>query len=398
MTEARRVAYLLSVVPQRSPFTEDEVVALDEVRPVLKLAVIGRSWGGWSPAPPIWSPRLWLAVVRQLKRRPGSLLGAILALARPALTRPHDLAVGLRAALAACYLARHRVDLIHAQFAGPAAAAAFVWGRLSGTPFTVRVHAYDIYTPYRWAGAVLRKSARVVAISRDGAGVVHDSWQIPADIIQVGVPADLIPERPAGLPRAPFRLVSVGALDTKKGHDVAITAVQRLLRDGVDLAFDIIGDGPRRAELQRQAEPTPQIRFCGYRSVDDVRQSLKHYDALLAASRVTRAGDRDGIPVVLMEAMAARVPVVATSVGGIPELVVDRVTGTLVAPQVESIESAIRSLQRDYLAALAMTDAAHERIRATFDVMANARRLSELWDEILGTRPQLEFDETNAVA
>ena len=137
--------------------------------------------------------------------------------------------MALRAALAACFLAEAvHVDLVHCQFGGPAAAGAFVWHRLTGIPYTVRAHAYEINEPYSWAGRVFREAAGVIAISDHGAQEVSRRWGVQSSVVRVGVPLGTIGRRPNRPLSQPPRLLSVGNLAEKKGHELVIEAVTAL--------------------------------------------------------------------------------------------------------------------------------------------------------------------------
>lgn len=124
------------------------------------------------------------------------------------------------------------------------------------------------------------------------------------------------------------RLLSIARLVEKKGLQVAIRALRS--RPDLDVVYDIVGDGPLRAELHRLAEGDDRVRFHGTLEPAKVREALSWADVLLAPSLTAADGDQEGIPVAIMEAMAAGLPVVATRHSGIPELVADGETGLLV--------------------------------------------------------------------
>ena len=175
----------------------------------------------------------------------------------------------------------------------------------------------------------------------------------------------------------PLRVVCVARLVEKKGLPYAVRAISALRRDGVDIALDIVGDGPMRSSLQAliaELGMNNTVRIIGARSRDEVARAM---DAahLFAAPSVTAAdGDMEGIPVALMEAMASGVPVVATKHSGIPELVEDGVSGLLVPERdPDALAAAFRWLVDHPERWLSMALAAHDAVERNF----NSARLND---------------------
>jgi len=130
----------------------------------------------------------------------------------------------------------------------------------------------------------------------------------------------------------PLKILSVARLVEKKGILYGLEAIELLAREGIDCEYAIIGDGPLRPELEAQVKRLKleaRVHFVGWQDSGSVRRQLKDADIFLAPSIKTESGDEEGIPVVLMEAMASRVPVVTTPTGGIRELVEEGKTGFL---------------------------------------------------------------------
>jgi glycosyltransferase involved in cell wall biosynthesis len=347
---------------------------------ITPIGLIGKADAdGWTVPPAASSAGLWLAFVRQLTRRPARLMGSVIALLRPAVRRPRDALVALRATLSVCYLAeRENPDLLHAQFGGPAAAGAFIWHRLADTPYTVRAHAYDIYRPYAWLGVVLRNSAGVLSISEHGAVCLERNWGIASRVIRVGVPTDAVPERGNHPAAHPPRFVSVGALAPKKGHDILIEAVNRLKRSPDRVLLDIYGDGPLRDALLRQADPEV-VRLVGAGSSSAVRDAYRTYDGFALACRIADDGDMDGIPVVLMEASLAGLPIVTTSVAGIPELIQHKQSGWAGEATVDDVIEGLVWTTRDYAAARMRAGLSRARVTSLHDLDERAADLCSVW-------------------
>ncbi len=176
---------------------------------------------------------------------------------------------------------------------------------------------------------------------------------------------------------APLHLVSVARLVEKKGVADAITAVGRLRDRGVDVRYTIVGDGPLRSQLEsriRDLGLEDIVRLEGWCDHAKVTTLMADAHLLLAPSVVAADGDEEGIPVVLMEAMAMGLPVVATRHSGIPELVADPDHGRLVAERdPEALADAVMQLRAVESQWPAMGDAARATIEASFD----QRRLNE---------------------
>ena len=188
------------------------------------------------------------------------------------------------------------------------------------------------------------------------------SWFWATRLVQLGCPPDRIAVHHMGIdparfkftpPRTPtvdqpVRVVSVARLVEKKGLPYAIRAIAALRRDGVDIALDIVGDGPMRPELESligELGMSNAVHIVGARSREEVAKVVGAAHLFVAPSVTARDGDMEGIPVALMEAMASGVPVVATRHSGIPELIEDQVSGVLVAERdVDALAATLRLL------------------------------------------------------
>ncbi|GGI05490.1 glycosyltransferase [Egicoccus halophilus] len=181
-------------------------------------------------------------------------------------------------------------------------------------------------------------------------------------------------------PTGRLRILSVCRLVEKKGLTHGIDAVARLREQGIDAHYRVIGDGPLRVTLEQQVRDRgldDRVTFLGSRPREQVVASLQAHDVLLCPSVTAADGDTEGIPVVLMEAMATGLPVVASHHSGIPELVEDRRSG-LLAPEGDDATLArhLRRLHEDPAFAGALGSAARRRVEEEFDVRRQVRRLS----------------------
>jgi colanic acid/amylovoran biosynthesis glycosyltransferase len=293
----------------------------------------------------------WRAVRRMLRRRP-------MATAR-ALAWALRVRVGERGALRAfadgCWLAAgpaRRADHIHAHFAHGSATAALVAGRLAGRPASFTGHADDLTAAV--PGWVLSLKTREAALAvtvcdttcRYLRSVVADRDAPKVAAVPNGVDTTLFAARdrePEGEPV----VLTIGRLVDKKGVDVVVRAAAC---SDPRIHWEVIGEGPRRAGLERLAASLgaeSRIRFLRARDQAEVRDALGRAAVLACPSRHVR--DRaDALPMVLLEAMSVGVPVVATPVQGIPEVVTDGVSGLLVpADDPAALAGAVQALLSD---------------------------------------------------
>lgn len=184
-----------------------------------------------------------------------------------------------------------------------------------------------------------------------------------------------------GIPDGARVLVAAGRLSPEKGHGILIDAFSRLAEKHGDLQLLILGDGPLAATLAHQAAHLPgskRVHLAGFR-----RDVL---GCLAASTLVVNPSYTEGLPNVVLEAFVAETPVIATAVGGVPELIEDSRTGLLVpSGDAEALAGAIEHALGDPPAARAMADAARQLVEREFTFEAQADRLMALYD---GARPR----------
>lgn len=178
----------------------------------------------------------------------------------------------------------------------------------------------------------------------------------------------------------PLRLLCVGQLVARKGHGVLIEALAELAGTGLEVEATFAGAGPERDRLERMARDLgvgDSIRFLGAVGQDEVPALYRDAGLFCLASFA------EGVPVVLMEAMAHEVPVVATRIAGIPELVADGETGLLVAPgRASDLAAAIRRLAEDPSLAARLARAGREHVQREYDQSRSAAQLRDLFEAI----------------
>ncbi|MCX6899834.1 MAG: glycosyltransferase [Verrucomicrobia bacterium] len=299
----------------------------------------------------------------------------------------------LWAFLCAFWLARRfeeeRIEHIHAPWASGPATAAWVASRLTGIPFSFTCRAWDIYPPDSALCDKLRDAAFVR--SETEANIQHLATTCEADTAKIhltynGVPLVSHAEAPVAM-QPPYRLLAMGRFVGKKGYEFLLHACKHLADDGVDFHLTLAGDGARAFQLKRLARDLGlggRVSFPGFVSYDAVSGLFRAADIFIMPSVVHASGDRDGIPTVIMEALTHRVPVIATNVSGIPELIEDGVTGLLI-PEKDpaAIARAALRLINDRSAALAMAEQGRAKVRELFDPERNHKKVLELYQTLV---------------
>jgi len=280
------------------------------------------------------------------------------------------------------------VDRIHAHFATWPALAAWVVHRLTRIPYSFTAHAHDLYLDRPMLTEKLDDADFVVTISDYNLRFIRDLYgKTRADkvsVVHCGVDVPRWRELGSSHSRGSrFEILAVGALEDYKGHRHLVEACSRLRARGIDFRCRIVGEGPQRAQLEqliRLLRLADQVVLLGRRPSADVEKLLSEVDVFAHASIVTPHGKTEGIPVALMEAMASGVPVVATDVSGVTELVIDQVTGLVVPPaSAASLCLALEDLASSPALARTLARAGQEKVQHEFKLDDNAARLRELF-------------------
>lgn len=281
-----------------------------------------------------------------------------------------------------------RPAIVHAHLSWPLACKhGTLAARLARVPAIVGTAQLYVRPDRPWQARLqLAPLQRIIAVSREVAtryavelrvparrlAVVHNGIQVPA-VVPSRDPA----RRAEMLAGGPDYLVFTPArLHQQKGHGFLLEAAARV----PDATFVLAGDGPLRAELEAQARSlgiADRCRFLGQRS--DVPELMAAADLFVLPSLY------EGLPVSVLEAMAAARPVVATAIGGTDEAITHEATGLLVPPRdPESLAAAIRRLQADPRLAASLAVAGRERVEREFSVAATARGVTRIYEELTG--------------
>jgi colanic acid/amylovoran biosynthesis glycosyltransferase len=291
----------------------------------------------------------------------------------------------LGAGFACVYARSFRRDpprLIHAAWSGAPATAAWLLWRLDGHPFTAGAHAYDVFEHGGdWWLKDKLSSAVFVHTSTELARQALIGRGLGADkIVCIRSGLDRLPVmKPLRSSREPLHLVSLARLVEKKGIEHQLRIYAALKSAGVDFTARIIGDGPLRQKLEALAGRlgvSDRVTFAGQVPSHEVWEHLAWADVLLHTGVVAPSGDRDGLPNVIAEAMAAGVPVVTSPIAGTTEAVSDGVTGVVLpVERPEAWVAILRRLSVDDGFCESLRRSARAWVEANFDVRTNTERL-----------------------
>ncbi len=361
------MAYLLNQYPQPSQtFIRREIAALEALgQPIVRYSV--RAWRGQLVDADDLAEKsktkvvldagalgLAWAVVLTLTTRPRRFVAAVIQSFRLGRKSDRGQLTHLVYLAEACLLLRDfkraGIDHVHAHFGTNATAVALICATLGGPSYSFTVHGpeeFDRPEALRLALKVAGASF-VVAISNFGRSQLC-RWSQPSDwpklqVVRCGLDRQFL-KSPTMRPPLSTRLVCVARLEEQKGILLLLQAAAQLAAEGVDFHLRIVGDGSLRQSIEkfiRDHRLERSVELTGWKSGADVRNEI------LAARALVLPSFAEGLPVVLMEALALETPVIATYVGGIAELVVPGLCGWMVsAGAVEPLVDALCRMPRD---------------------------------------------------
>lgn len=284
---------------------------------------------------------------------------------------------------------------IHANYATHPAAAAYIMSRVHyadepDLPYSLTIHAHDIFVSHAGLRRKLSAARFVRSISEFNVRYLLDRFGTgnpkltPEQfrVIHCGIEPDLYQQRPPmgepGRDRTAL-LLCIAAHRPYKGLTYLIEAVRLLHADELDVRCDVIGEGYLRPQLEeqiREAGLEERFRLVGTRTQGQVAEAFARCDLFVLPSIVAPDGQMEGIPVALMESLAAGLPTISTRVSGIPELVIDGETGLVVAPaDATALAGAVKWVLENYPAARTLGAAGGRLVRNEFEIRENVRRL-----------------------
>jgi glycosyltransferase involved in cell wall biosynthesis len=306
--------------------------------------------------------------------------------------RPIDKAKSLEALLRGLehlsWIREFDPDVIHAHWATFPSTVAWALAKILDKPFGFTCHAHDIFVNDHLLREKIESAKVAVTISRFNVEYLAEKATPKAreklNIVHCGVDLTTIPFRADG--REPGQIMAVGRLDPIKGFDVLIDALGELAQNGRRVRARIIGEGPLEATMKASIARyglSDMVEMTGALPQPEVRKSLYASSIFALPSVVTPAGDRDGIPVSLMEAMAAGTPSVSTRVSGIPELIGHEREGLLVPERdPKALAAALARLLDDPALGARLAQAARVKVESEFDAAKEARKLLDLFAHV----------------
>jgi glycosyltransferase involved in cell wall biosynthesis len=295
------------------------------------------------------------------------------------------LAYTVEAAMVARWMQRQSLAHLHVHFGNAGASVGVLVKQLTSCHLSYTIHGPDEFDDVIGQQLAFKMQAadKVVCISQFARSQLM-RISSPTDwpkftVCRLGVDASLFKAEPHRTESKVPQLVSVGRLTPAKGQVLLVQACAQLRDSGVPFHLTMVGDGPDRSRVEAvitQHKLQPQVTLTGSLTQDGVRQTLAEADVFVLPSLA------EGIPVVLMEAMASYVPCISTPVNGIPELIEHGVTGLLATPgDVSSLVQQLTALciQPEMRRDIAL--AAYAKVTSHFDLLTNVRALGRVFSE-----------------
>jgi glycosyltransferase involved in cell wall biosynthesis len=332
-------------------------------------------------------PRYWTTHLRIAFGRPRAWLSAwktLFSLKHKPAKFPRGLVCLFRAATLTDYIEKKQINLIHAHFLTAAGETALYLSKLTGIPFGATAYAMDIYVDNSGLAGKLRHAAYVNGTTRyNERTLARLIPEHPERIVTCYYGIYPAASAPAPLPHDTFNFLAVGRLVPKKGFHDLLLACDLLQRKGYVFYCEIIGSGPLEKELREQIQTLGLdgcVTLTGFVAPNDLPDRYRSGDVLVAPCIVAKNGDVDGLPNVCLEAMNYGLPVISTTISGIPEAVEPGINGWLVPPEnpeklAETMEEAMHAENLP-----ALRRASHQLVSDRFDVRKNVIPIRDLLD------------------
>lgn len=294
----------------------------------------------------------------------------------------------LQAAYVANEARRYHLAHLHAHFATRPTSVAYLASELTGIPYSFTAHAMDIFKERLSAHALARKIERarfVVTVSDYNRMFLEERTNGSREKIRRvynGIDLDRFAPN-GGPPGGTFTMVCVARFVEKKGHSVLIEACRILRERGLRFRCLLIGKGNLRSDIQRQIKAAGVYRYVtivGPQTQLEVRQRFHDAHLCVLPCLIAADGNREGLPVSIVEALACGVPVVTSSLTGIPEVVRDGHNGMLVPPgDAVAFADAVERVMRDRALYERLRGNARASVTGNFDLRESARVLQQLF-------------------
>jgi glycosyltransferase involved in cell wall biosynthesis len=282
------------------------------------------------------------------------------------------------------------VRRLHAHFAGMAARTAYWINEFFNLPYSFTAHANDIFAPRDFAvslGKLIERAVTVVTVSDYAVRLLQERFpQNALKIQRVYNGVDLVRFTPTDFAGTPPQIVSIGRLIAKKGFSDLIDACALLRSRGRIFRCAIIGEGPLEDGLGSQIAASGLgecVELIGPQTQSEIAARLAHATIFTLPCTTETDGGMDNLPTVVMEAMAAALPVISTPLGGIPEMVEDEVNGALVPDHdPPALAAAVERLLDDPERARRLGNRGRQIAREKFSIEESARQLREIFRKL----------------
>jgi len=341
-----------------------------------------------------------LAIAWASIMRPFGYASALVFVVRHGLRSPRAMGELARSLLAAaffaCALRGTRVRHVHAHFASMPATVGLLLAHIVETTYSFSAHARDLFTDETVLLERKLHEAEFIAVCTE-YGLEHLRRQYPVSgserlhLVYHGVDAvELMPLPATEPPAGPPEILAVGRLVEKKGFPFLLRAAALLRRRGVEFTLRLVGSGPDAEDLRRLATGLALdeiVRFDGPMPHEQLLPIFRCAAVFALASVVASDGDRDGLPNVLLEALALGVPVVSTRVSAIPELIEHEQTGLLAKPgDADDLADQLERMLFDEELRARVIEQGRTRVVTHFDVRENVALLADLFTAAMARR------------
>jgi glycosyltransferase involved in cell wall biosynthesis len=278
------------------------------------------------------------------------------------------------------------VEHLHAHFATHPVVAALIVKCLEGIPFSFTVHGSDLHVERRMLDKKVEACATAVAVSRFNKEVMvqecGEELRDKIHVIRCGVDQELFQCYDRSSHKGTFQILCVASFEEVKGHKYLVEACKLLEERGIDFVCHLVGYGPTREQVEKQISDLGlknRFKVHGGLPRTEVLKLYEKADVFILPSVITKNGKKEGIPVVIMEAMSTCLPVVSSRMSGIPELVQDGETGILVEQRdAEGLANALQKLHDHPELRGEMGRAGRSFVQEHFDLKENAQKLIKL--------------------
>lgn len=293
-------------------------------------------------------------------------------------------------------IADENITHIHAHYATHPSLVTWVVKQFTGVDYSITVHAHDIFVQKAMLKPKIETARFIVAISEFNKK--HLSEQIGAHtvakthIIHCGIKPEWYPfsTRTFDTRKERFEMLNIGSLRDYKGQKYLVEACQLLKQKNINFRCRIVGEGPERqalVDLIHKQNLGNEVELLGFLPEDQIAELLLKVHCYVQPSIITSSGKMEGIPVVLMEALASGVPVIATRISGIPELIRPNQTGVLIPQEdPEALAQAILELCQNYENAVYMAQKGKDLVLQEYTISGSVKHLSNLFQGAINAK------------